>query len=127
MNLEVRLDEHPIYKSSFPLCRTKRSTLHGQGDQRKLQFVFKPGRPIVWEGYRDEDNKTAPDAVIVGDIWLAGADPSDLLLGLSFSSGDSIYMNTIHIAHPYRQDQSEIASGLIVITKPVAFSGRTRK
>jgi hypothetical protein len=119
MNLEVRLDQKIIYKSSFPLCRAERKSKHSQGQARTLKFSFKPRRAIVWEGYRDEDNTTGSNQEIEGDIWLAGADPDALLLGVSFSTPDSIYMNTIHIAHPARRDESEIESGLVVVTRPV--------
>lgn len=127
MNLEVRLDQKVIYKSSFPLCRAERSSVHSQGRARKLHFLFKPRRAIVWRGYKDEDETTDPNQPIAGDIWLAGADPDALLIGISFSTHDSIYMNTIHIAHPARRDQSEVAAGLVVITNPVGLSkGRSK-
>jgi hypothetical protein len=121
MNLEVRLDQKVLYKSSFPLCRAERSSVHSQGQARKLHFVFRPRRAIVWQGYREEDDTTDANQRIEGDIWLAGADPDALLMGISFSSHDSIYLNTIHIAHPARRDQSEVASGLVVITNPVGL------
>jgi hypothetical protein len=70
----------------------------------------------VWKGYRDEDNTTKPNQKIEGAIWLAGADPNALFLGVSCIANNKIYMNTIHIAHPSRRDVSEIASGLVVIT-----------
>jgi hypothetical protein len=127
MNLEVRLDRNVIYKSSFPLCRAERSSVHSQGQARKLHFSFKPRRAIVWRGYTAEDETTGPNQSIACDLWLAGADPDALLIGISFSTHDSIYMNTIHIAHPARRDQSEVASGLLLITNPVGLSKEMSK
>ena len=127
MKLEVRLDEKIIYQSSFPLCQAKRSSDHSQGQSRQLHFTFNAPRTIVWQGYRDEDNTTNPNQVIEGDIWLAGADPDALLLGVSFIAHNTIYMNTIHIAHPTRRDVSEIASGLVIITALVRGEEQTKR
>jgi hypothetical protein len=119
MKLEVRLDQNIIYQSSFPLCRAERSSVYSEGQKKKLDFVFNAPRAIVWQGYRDEDNTTDPNQEIKGDIWLAGADPNAVILGVSFVSHGSIYMNTLHIAYPDRREVSEIESGLVIITEPV--------
>jgi hypothetical protein len=119
MRLEVQLDQKVIYTSSFPLCRAERSSTYSDGQKSKLQFSFTPGRPIVWTGYRDEDDTTGPGQALEGDIWLAGADPDDMMLGVGFIAEDTIYMNTIHIAYPDKPSQTEIASGLTVLTTPI--------
>jgi hypothetical protein len=122
MSLEVRLDRKVIYKSTVPICQAERSTFHRDSDHQLLRFSFTPRRAIVWKGYRDNDsNTTAPNQPIEGNVWLAGSDPDALLLGVSFSMRRTGYMNTIHIAHPFQRDQTEIASGLFVITKPVSL------
>jgi hypothetical protein len=126
MKLEVRLDQKIIYQSSFPLCRAERSSAHSEGQKKKLEFVFKAPRAIVWQGYRDEDNTTEPAQDIEGNIWLAGADPNAMILGVSFVSRDSIYMNTLHIAYPDRRQVSEIEPGLVVITEPVSHSDKIK-
>jgi hypothetical protein len=119
MALEVRLDRGIIFKSSFPLCRADRSSIYARGNSKGLHFAFKPHRAIVWQGYRDKDDTTRANQVIEGDIWLAGSDPDALLLGVDFTSSDTIYMNTIHIAHPTQRDRTEIARGLVVTTYPI--------
>ena len=126
MKLEVRLDQKIIYQSSFPLCRAERSSAHSKGQKKKLEFVLKAPRAIVWQGYRDEDNTTDPDQEIEGNIWLAGADPDAMILGVSFVSRGSIYMNTVHIAYPDRRHVSEIEPGLVVITEPVSHSDKIK-
>ena len=121
MSLEVRFDRKAIYKSTFPICQAERSTFYSE-HQQLLRFSFAPGRAIVWKGYRDDDgNITGPNQPIEGNVWLAGSDPDALLLGVSFSMQRTGYMNTIHIAHPFQRDQTEIASGLFIITKPVSL------
>lgn len=125
LRLEVRLDQKIIYESSFPLCRAERSSAHSKGQTKKLDFVFNAPRAIVWQGYRDEgeDNTTGQNQEIEGNIWLAGADPDAMILGVSFLSRGSIYMNSLHIAYPDRRAVAEIEPGLLVITEPVAHHG----
>ncbi len=120
MTLEVRLDRRVIFKSSFPLCRADRLTIAGQGEPKSLHFAFKPHRVIVWKGYRSDEGDPSPaNQVIECDIWLAGSDPDDLLLGVSFSSSNTIYMNSIHIARPTKRDETGMAAGLVVTTYPI--------
>ena len=127
MKLEVRLDQKIIYQSSFPLCRADRSSAHSEGQTKKLDFVFNAPRAIVWHGYRDEDNTTDLSQEIEGNIWLAGADPDKMILGVSFVSRGSIYMNTLHIAYPDRREVLEIEPGLVIITEPVRGSEEKSK
>jgi hypothetical protein len=120
MTLEVRLDKRIIFKSSFPLCHENRSSISGKGELQRLRFTFKPPRAIVWSGYRSEEgDPSPPNQVIEGNIWLAGSDPDALLLGAVFTSSNTIYMNSIHIAHPGRRDQTEMAPGLLITTYPI--------
>ena len=121
MTLEVRLDKTVLYRSSFPLCRADRYPLNrvnSQGHTNDIHFSFRPQRPILWEGYRDTSDTTAAGQLIKCDLWQAGADPDDLLFGVSFVSAHTIYMNTIHIAHPDKRDETEIAKGLFVVSHP---------
>jgi hypothetical protein len=120
MKLQVRFDDKVVYESTFPICHAPRSSIHARGGDKKLNFSFNPQRSITWLGYKDESEKTSPKQSLVGDLWLAGADPDALLIGVSFSSARSIYMNTIHIAQPGKQDQTQIAPGLVVVSMPVA-------
>ncbi len=126
MKLEVRLDQKTIYQFSFPACRTDRLSTNNVGQKKILEFVFNAPRAIVWQGYRDEDNTTNPDQEIEGNIWLAGAEPDAMILGVSFVSRGAIYMNTLHIAFPDRRHVSEIESGLVVITEPIKQSNNIR-
>ncbi len=51
-------------------------------------------------------------------IWEAGADPDELLIGVVAEAQDGLHMNTIHIAHPLATDTTEVADGLLLITAP---------
>jgi hypothetical protein len=118
MTLEVRLDTATMYKTSFPICRAARATSSSQGEDGRVEFWFTPRRPIVWTGYRDAPDTTRANQVIEGSLWEAGADANDLVLGVSFSTGERIVINTVHVTHPQTPDATEIAHGLSVLTYP---------
>jgi len=119
MSLQVCLDEKIIYQTTFPICHAKRSSAHSNGQEKSLHFLFDAPRAMVWQGYKDADETTPPNQRILGDIWLAGAGPDCLILGITFRGQQSIYMNTLHIAYPNQRDESLIASGLVIITTPL--------
>ena len=118
MTVEVRLDRHLLSRTTTPLCKATRTSTFEGGEHGTVSFTFVPGRRIVWEGYRSDHDMTRATERITGDMWQAGADPGDVLLGVSFMVPSRITMNTIHIAHPTTADTSEVAGGLVVITYP---------
>lgn len=118
MTIEVQLDGAAIYKSTFPLCRARRKSIQSQGETASVEFSFHPGRAIKWSGYRDVAETTGPSQTIEVDLWQAGADPDDLVVGASFSSGSRIYMNTALVAHPGLRDEITVAKGLVIATYP---------
>jgi hypothetical protein len=70
MGIEVRLDKAIIYQSVFPICRIDRASPVSQGQQvGRIHFTFKPGRSIVWEGYRDTKDTTKAGHLLEADIW----------------------------------------------------------
>ena len=128
MAIEVRLDGATVCKAEFPVCRADRESVESQGQRiGKIRFSVSPLRSIVWRGYRDATAITKAGQVLEADLWQAGADPDDFLIGVSFSDHNAIYMNTIHIAHPTRRDESEIAKGLTVVTYPLTNGGEGKK
>ncbi len=126
MSLEVKLDGRTLYKSTFPLCRASRGSSESQGESGRVQFSFRPGRAIKWLGYRDAAETTGADQLIEADLWQAGADPDDLLIGVSFASGSRIYMNTVVVAHPGRRETTTVAEGLVVTTFPPGRTAQRR-
>ena len=110
MTLEVRL--------SIPLCHAQRESVHSRRLEHAIHFTFRPRRSIRWTGYRDEDEKTAAGRPLEVDLWEAGADPDALLIGAAVSDGDTLRMNTIHIAYPTKRAETEIAGGLFVVSDP---------
>ncbi len=126
MAIEVRLDEVTLYKGSFPSCLASRTSSHSQGQASRLEFVFRPERAIVWEGYREEADTTAPNDRIECNLWQAGADPDVMVIGVTFLDRRKIYMNTLHIIKPSERSQTDVADGLLVITYPVGDGNATR-
>jgi hypothetical protein len=114
--LEVKLDGTLLYSSTIPLCRANRGA--DRGESPKISFSVQPRRAIEWSGYRDVDVTTTAGHSLHLDLWQAGADPDDLLIGISVSDVDSLYMNAIYIAYPKEPNSMEIAKGLVVSTHP---------
>jgi hypothetical protein len=120
MKLEVRLDNKAIFITTLSVARASRRAIPKRSYAKKIRFSFKPERAIVWSGYRDENFVCPAKRQIECDIWMAGADESALILGVSFGRSDVIFMNTLHLASLKNDVRSEIADGLVVVTSPVA-------
>jgi len=116
--LEVKLDGALLYKSTIQICQASRDSAESRAENKKIAFPLKPLRAITWSGYRDTDVTTKAGHALDMNLWQAGADPNDLLLGVSVSDSHSIYMNTIHLAYPEKPNSTEIAKGLVVSTHP---------
>lgn len=91
LGLQVLIGGKEVYHSSFAICQMPRTL---EGKQKKLAFSFKGGQ--LYQG----KYLTLPMQTIEGNIWQAGADRDDLLLGVSFMSGHLVLLNTIHLAKP---------------------------
>ena len=116
MGIEVTVDRKLVYKSSFPICKTNEApTADHNGKQKILAFSFKGG--LKFQG----EYQTTNADTIEGNIWQAGADADDLILGVSFVSKkqNQILLNTIQIAQPTRRSVEEVDTGVIVETFPI--------
>jgi hypothetical protein len=113
ITVEVLVDGKMAYHSSFPVCRVDASKMpHRQ--QRILVFRFQGGRQFQQRGIQ-----TAPTQIVEGNIWQAGADPDDLILGVSFSTKKLILLNTIYTAQPGTPSTSEVDRGIVIRTFPL--------
>jgi hypothetical protein len=117
--IEVRLDAATVYRHEFWMCRTLRSAVRDGGADVKIEFSITPKKPITWSGYQDNDVTSPAGQALDVDLWQAGADPNDLLIGVSVADKSQTYMNTIHIAYPHKTNSTTIAPGLVVTTHPV--------
>src|SRR5690349_15922023 len=116
--LQVKLDAQLVYSSTIPICRRERDSDGGSGETKTLSFTSKPTHPIKWEGYRDDEPVTKAGTALTVDLWQAGADPGALLIGVTVSDSQQIYMNTIHIAYPDRPSSTTLADGFVIDTHP---------
>lgn len=87
MTLEVQADNRIVHKSTFPLCRANREAVQSQGQAGRIEFTWRPNRVVVWEGYREAEDRSAANQVLEGNIWQAGAEPGTMTFGVSFVSG----------------------------------------
>lgn len=119
MAVEVQFDRRTIQKVTTPVCRAPRSGAGRQGQASTIEFAFRPARMVRWVGYKDSPQRTRGGERLELTLWQAGADADSLTIGVSILAADAILMNTVHIAHPRRRDESILARGLTLATYPV--------
>lgn len=108
IGVTVRLDSKVLYRGVLPICRAHRDAENG-----KVEFRFAGGHTFQGEYPTDSTDS------IEGDIWQAGGDPHDLILGVSFMTSKQELLNTVHIARPDKPTSSELDKGLSITTDPV--------
>jgi hypothetical protein len=116
MGIEVTVDGKSVFKSSFPICKTTNVSVDDRDHKQKIvAFTFKGGHKF------QDEYQTSDGEMVEGNIWQAGADPDDLILGVSFVSNkqNQILLNTLKIAQPDRRSTGEVDSGIFVETYPV--------
>lgn len=105
--IEVQLDGATISKFVVPVCKLPRTA---EDAQKLLKFtVTETHRSLFGEPKGQQ---------LEGNIWEAGGDPDDLLLGVSFTADNRIWLNSIAIVYPNKRSRSELATGLVMITYP---------
>jgi hypothetical protein len=110
MTAEVTLDSKVLYTSSFPICQMRRGDIPAEAEQRRLVFFLeKEKRSFFGE---------AKAKRLEGNIWEAGGDPKDIILGVSFATKDRIWLNTLHFVDPHKSSRSVLAKGLVIKTFP---------
>ena len=113
MGVELSVEGKTVYHSSFRACRMMRTDANGEREGKAKAFRFVGGH--TFQGtYR-----TTKQEQIEGSIWQAGADPDDILLGVSFVAHNQILLNTIHIVRPGKSTQSELDAGVVIKTYPM--------
>lgn len=113
LQILVSIDGKTIFQSDFAICQIRHDSKATVSPQKNLVFSIKGGHAF------QKQFLTSPNEMIRGDIWLAGSDAGDLLLGISFMDDKQILLNTIHIAKPDRESRTEIDPGMVVRTVPL--------
>jgi hypothetical protein len=114
LQVHVSFQGKAIYQKSIPILRMHRSEIEPEQPQKILKFFFKADPKIF-----DPEFKVYPPQRIEGNIWEAGRDADDILLGVSFVIPRRILLNTIHIAQPLQSARSQLAKGLSIETYPL--------
>jgi hypothetical protein len=114
LGVEVVLDGKVVYRSSFPICKVVDVPKTSDRQPRILAFRFKGGHL-----FQSRSIQTSSAQTIEGNIWQAGIDPDDLILGVSFATKKQILLNTIYFAQPSNASTSEVDRGIVVKTFPV--------
>jgi hypothetical protein len=113
MGLEVLVEGQAVYHSSFRACLMERTDANSEAE-RRIRAFHSSGGHTFQHRYR-----TTKEEQIEGNIWQAGADPDDILLGISFSTKNRILLNTIHIVRPGKPTQSTLDRDVVIKTYPL--------
>jgi len=114
MGVQVLLEGKSIYQSHFRACQMKRTIANTEREQKvRTSFHFAGGH--TFQG----THHTKKTETIEGTIWQAGADPDDIVLGVSFLAHDQVLLNTIHIVTLVKPAVSKLDRGLVIKTYPV--------
>jgi hypothetical protein len=120
--LQAELDGRLLYNETIPICRATRDGDVSTHQNNTISFPAKPARQIRWQGYRDDEPVTKAGHSLQVDLWQAGVDPNDLLIGVTVSDRHQIYMNTIHIAYPDKPSTTTLADGFVISTHPTGVT-----
>jgi hypothetical protein len=119
MQVEIVVDGQTVYRSKAHACRIARSQEVNEAEQKTVyQFYFSGGHTFQDKYHTSRNDK------IEGDIWEAGADPDDILLGVSFATRNQVLLNATHIVKPGRPTQTTVDRGVLIKTYPIAVEKR---
>lgn len=115
MGVELSVDGKTVYQSTFRACRMQRSDARN-GSRGKTEIFRFPGGHTFQNTYG-----TTKREQVECNIWQAGADPDDMLLGVSFVAHNQVLLNTVHIVRPGRRTQSKLDPDVVIKTYPIAL------
>ncbi|HUD71143.1 MAG TPA: hypothetical protein VMQ62_04200 [Dongiaceae bacterium] len=127
LTVEIVIDKKVVHKASVPICHTDSDTLRARNESRSIAVRLTPSRAIQWTGYRDLPDVTPADRPLTFNLWEAEAGVADLSIGVSVMDKQTNFMNTVHVAHPDRRDETEIAAGVVVVTFPHGAGAKSVK
>jgi hypothetical protein len=129
LTVEILIDKKVVHKTSVSICHTDSDTLRARNESRSIEVRLTPTRDITWSGYRDLPEVAPAGRPLTLSLWQVEAGVTDLSIGVSAMDKDkqNIYMNKVHVAHPDRRDETEIAAGVVVATFPHGGSAKPAK
>jgi hypothetical protein len=111
IKFEVIQDSNIIYTASFPICHVHQRDIMPEPEQRILSF-FVESKKYKYFGAKNGTR-------LEGNIWEAGTDSDGIVLGVSFSTKNKTFLNSLFILDPDKPSEYEFAKGLVVKTFPV--------
>jgi hypothetical protein len=105
--------EPVLFASPVPLCHMPDSALVIPKDQKTLIFHFTADPAIFGDEFKHLGRQR-----VEWNVWEAGGDPGDIILGLSFSAGNRSLLNTLHVAYADKEGVFDQAEGLRSRTSP---------
>ena len=114
LRVEVYQQKKVLFAASIPICAMDRSNIEPEHPQKILQFSFEAECGIFGSEF-----KLLGVRHIEGNIWEAGSDPDDVLLGVSFASEEQVFLNTVHIALAKKAAKTNLAQGLYIKSYPL--------
>lgn len=109
IRIVVVLEGRKIYENALGVCY---QTGYSQPTKHQRKLVFKvasPHRSLFGESTKEP---------LEGNVWQAGRDPHDILLGVSFASRSRVWLNSLHVLDPSKTSETLLARGLLVRTSP---------
>src|SRR5262249_45329229 len=91
------------------ICSIRFADKQDQRAHHNLHFLFKAPAKLFGDEFA---SLGAPD--VEGNIWEAGSEHDEILLGVSFMVKDRVLLNTIYIAPANEPGQAEFAEHLVL-------------
>jgi hypothetical protein len=111
--VEILVEGKAVYRSSFRACRLERTDAVAKNEGGTRVFHFSGGHDF------QNTYPTTKRESIEGNLWQAGADTDDILLGVSFTAHNQILLNTIHVAKLGEPSSSTLDSDVVIKTYPI--------
>lgn len=119
LSIDVTLANKAVYHTEVPICLMARSRDATARENDGFTFSLTTTQPVLFSGYRATDEFVPTGTSLEMSVWQAGADPDVLTLGISVADAKQIYANTLLFAKPDAETSEEIATGLVITTKPI--------
>jgi len=118
LGLELLLDGKSVHSCTLKVRHMERTkALSSKHLARTFAFSFKGGHNF------QNEYPTTPQDTIEVNIWQAGVESDELILGVSFVGKHRILLNTLHFAKPDRASEMLLDPGLLIRTYPLPQSG----
>jgi len=110
VEMEVTFGRRQVYSSVFDVCLLERDAIDPEQPQRILKFNLVSSHRSLFGERQGEP--------LEGNVWEAGNDGGDLVLGVSFAGRRRVWCNSLHVLDPEKISETPLARGLLVRTTP---------